>query len=476
MRKILFYLSMIFFLFSCDAQVAKSQFEKGQYVESVRTTLSYIGGNKINKLSEKDKADIISRVVYMDNYYKNNVRESVDAYDTKNMYDVFAINTMLNNIPELKKYTSYINDSRADLYMSKIEKNIVNSVNNSNKKELEIYTDIQKDMRKLNLLNSKYLSSYQKISKVLADKYIDLTYLNYKDEQKLELYKNAYMAYSDFDSNYRGTKTEYDRLYKKLDIQKAFNYFERGKSEYFDGDYDDAMEEFEDAYKIFSKYSDYYKEQREAKDYFERSKQKYNEKKAQKYYEQGLEYAQRGYYKEAVENFYKSSEYIYNYKNSLQLIKTYERFIPLKGGYEQKKNLTYNLNNSKRKNVISNVLDNAGLRYSSYNADLNIYYTEDVKYDRKVEVEKEQKYNGVVIEKEITEIVIITPYLSAGTYNYKLDEIILTNEYEEEEFVGAFGKVNRKGSLLGKDEIIRRNENKINREVEKLIRDFVRSL
>lgn len=46
LKKILFYISLLLFFISCDAQIARNQFERGEYRESIKTTLKIAGDNK----------------------------------------------------------------------------------------------------------------------------------------------------------------------------------------------------------------------------------------------------------------------------------------------------------------------------------------------------------------------------------------------------------------------------------------------
>lgn len=56
MKKYLFYLITFLFLISCDASIARNQFEKGEYLQSVKTTVKYVGKGKFAKLKEKRKS------------------------------------------------------------------------------------------------------------------------------------------------------------------------------------------------------------------------------------------------------------------------------------------------------------------------------------------------------------------------------------------------------------------------------------
>ena len=70
-KKIVFYFSMLLLLFSCAGQIAKSQFERGEYRESVKTSLSLLENGKYSNLKLEEKQEILNRMKIIDNFYAN---------------------------------------------------------------------------------------------------------------------------------------------------------------------------------------------------------------------------------------------------------------------------------------------------------------------------------------------------------------------------------------------------------------------
>ena len=449
MKKIIYLLTMILFLISCDAQVARSQFESGDYKGSVKTTIKYISNGKYSKLKLDEKEEILNRLSIIDNYYQNTISNSNDITNIQNMYDAFAINYMLNTIPELKSELKYLNNRNAEKLIYDLDEKIsymlktTNSLNN-----IERIENIFYDMKSLNILSSKYSNIYRNISKNLADTYYSLYQNEYNKETKLKYINSVSKIYSEFDNNYRNSKIISKALEKEINIEKGKNSFEKAKDLYFFERYEESIKEFKNAISYLENYSDYYSTIKDAKVYIENANSKLKEIYAEKYYRLANESVAKGDYKKAVYYYYEAHKYIYNYKGSYNLAKQYEN--------KRSNKITYNLysNNSSRYDLIRQILNNNGFEYSSYNAKMYIEYYEDVSYTTY------QVSAGV-----IKEVLIVRPTLSYRNYTNRAKELVYVNEYNV--FLA---------NELGKDKMLKLNERNINREIENIVYDLIKKV
>ena len=318
LKKILFYISLLLFFISCDAQIARNQFERGEYRESIKTTLKIAGDNKYTGLSLKEKEEILKRFNTIDSYYKS--LENTNNVQIK--YDAFAVGYMVNRyMPEVLTRDNYLTRYTTNRLASSLEYSIARNINMYSKGELDTLANIQKDMRDINIYSSEYSGMYKDVSRMLADKFFSLYKASPYEDEQLKYLKLTYTTYQDFDSNYLGSKSKYYALVKTIDIRNANEYLNDAKREYNFADYERAIDKFDKAYEIFNKYSDYRYILSDIDVYREACRNRIKQIKAQEYYERGLYYQSRGDYKRAAEAFYNAHRLVDNYKGSYRLYK-----------------------------------------------------------------------------------------------------------------------------------------------------------
>lgn len=438
LKKIITYVVFLFFLFSCDAQIAKNQFERGEYRQSVRTTLRIAENGKYSKLKESEKLELIDRIKTIDNYYMN----KIDSSNLNDIYDAFAIGYMVNTkISSLSPYLNYLTIRRTNELAYKLENIIDRALDyRYNENDLNRISDIRNDMKELDLLHSNYQNLYKKISKKLADTYYTLANNARYEETELKYLKQAYTSFSDFDSDYRQTKTRYMQLEKKIDIRNAKSLTESAKSDYYFSNYESALEKFEKASNLYEKYSDYSFERRDVQEYIDNIQRKIKEQKAQKYFEEGLYYRSIGDYRKAANAFYNAHDIIPDYRSSYRLAKECEQ----RSKYQKK---TYRLYTaSTRANFVERELARHGFDKNSYNPDFTLDYTEEVRY-----------YN----EGYYGERLIVVCKLYSKDLNFSASRTI--------------EKTNKSYKQYGKEELLRRYNKEINDEVAEMINSFKRS-
>ena len=446
MKKFIYSIIMMLFFISCDIQTAKNQFDKGDYRGSVKTTVKYISNGKYAKLKPDQKEELLSRVRIIDNYYKNTISNSNDIINIQHIYDGFAINYMLNSVPELGNELIYLNNNNADNLMYELNKKIESVLKeNISLDNVERIKNIFYDMKSLNILNSKYLNVYKNISKNLADTYYMLYQNEINKEIKLKYITFVSNIYADFDNNYKNSRIISNALEKEINIEKGKKSFELGKNFYFYGKYKEAIEEFKKAVFYLQNYSEYYNMVNDAKVYLENATSKLNEIYAEKYYTLANESVAKGDYEVAEYYYAEANKYIPNYKGSYNLSKQYEN--------KQLNKIRYSLyaNNETRFNFIKQTLDKNNFEYNPYNANIYIEYYEDISYTT------QQISSGVV-----KEVLTVRPVLSYGGYKYRGKDLVYVNEYNL--FLA---------NDLGKEKMLKLNERNINRSIENIIYDFI---
>lgn len=446
MKKFIYSIIMMLFFISCDIQTAKNQFDKGDYRGSVKTTVKYISNGKYAKLKPDQKEELLSRVRIIDNYYKNTISNSNDIINIQHIYDGFAINYMLNSVPELGNELIYLNNNNADNLMYELNKKIESVLKeNISLDNVERIKNIFYDMKSLNILNSKYLNIYKNISKNLADTYYMLYQNEINKEIKLKYITFVSNIYADFDNNYKNSRIISNALEKEINIEKGKKSFELGKNFYFYGKYKEAIEEFKKTVFYLQNYSEYYNMVNDAKVYLENATSKLNEIYAEKYYTLANESVAKGDYEVAEYYYAEANKYIPNYKGSYNLSKQYEN--------KQLNKIRYSLyaNNETRFNFIKQTLDKNNFEYNPYNANIYLEYYEDISYTN------QQMSSGVV-----REVLTVRPVLSYGGYKYRGKDLVYVNEYNL--FLA---------NDLGKEKMLKLNERNINRSIENIIYDFI---
>lgn len=446
MKKFIYSIIMMIFFISCDIQTAKNQFDKGDYRGSVKTTIRYISNGKYAKLKPNQKEELLSRVRIIDNYYKNTISNSNDITNIQHIYDAFAINYMLNSVPELGNELIYLNNNNADNLMYELNKKIESVLKeNISLNNVERIKNIFYDMKSLNILNSKYLNVYKNISKNLADTYYMLYQNEINKEIKLKYITFVSNIYADFDNNYKNSRIISNALEKEINIEKGQKSFELGKNFYFYGKYEEAIEKFKKAVFYLQNYSEYYDMVNDAKVYLENATSKLNEIYAEKYYTLANESVAKGDYEGAEYYYTEADKYIPNYKGSYNLSKQYEN--------KQLNKIRYSLyaNNETRFNFIKQTLDKNNFEYNPYNANIYLEYYEDISYTT------QQISSGVV-----KEVLTVRPVLSYDGYKYRGKDLVYVNEYNL--FLA---------NDLGKEKMLKLNERNINRSIENIIYDFI---
>ena len=446
MKKFIYSIIMMLFFISCDIQTAKNQFDKGDYRGSVKTTIKYISNGKYAKLKPDQKEELLSRVRIIDNYYKNIISNSNDIINIQHIYDGFAINYMLNSVPELGNELIYLNNNNADNLMYELNKKIESVLKeNVSLNNVERIKNIFYDMKSLNILNSKHFNIYKNISKNLADTYYMLYQNEINKEIKLKYITFVSNIYADFDNNYKNSRIISNALEKEINIEKGKKSFELGKNFYFYGKYKEAIEEFKKTVFYLQNYSEYYNMVNDAKVYLENATSKLNEIYAEKYYTLANESVAKGDYEVAEYYYAEANKYIPNYKGSYNLSKQYEN--------KQLNKIRYSLyaNNETRFNFIKQTLDKNNFEYNPYNANIYLEYYEDISYTN------QQMSSGVV-----REVLTVRPVLSYGGYKYRGKDLVYVNEYNL--FLA---------NDLGKEKMLKLNERNINRSIENIIYDFI---
>lgn len=149
-KKIILTFTTFILLVSCSSAIAKSQYERGEYRLSVKTTLSYANSKTFDSLGDSEKRQVINRFTSIDSYYKN--REiKYDITSLKTLYDIFSIQYMLRNENKIIKYFPYISSQNLNHNLNRIS-NMIDSLIYYDKYNLETIYLIQRDMRKNNLL------------------------------------------------------------------------------------------------------------------------------------------------------------------------------------------------------------------------------------------------------------------------------------------------------------------------------------
>lgn len=369
-KKIILTLTTFILLVSCSSAIAKSQYERGEYRSSIKTTLSYANSKTFDNLDTSEKNQLINRFTTIDNYYKNK-EIRYDITSLKTLYDIFSIQYMLRNENKIIKYFPYISSQNLNHNLNRIS-NMIDSLIYYDKYNLETIYLIQRDMRKNNLLNSEFSNEYKKISKQIADVYISKYQMSDKRDG-LEYIKKAYICVSDFDPNYRNVHRKYKDLEKELDLIDANRLLDNAKRLYFQEEYEKAISKLNESKELFLKhYSEYDYIIREINEYLESSKRKINEYKAMQYYNLGLNELDKRNYSQAVKYFILSDQEVSGYKKSKEYIRKY-------GKYLNKKYYSID-SNSKYKNIIEDVLDDRGLDKSNSNYDYYIFYDEYYEY------------------------------------------------------------------------------------------------
>lgn len=497
MKKVLLYIFTLILFISCDAQTARKQFKAGQYLKSVQTTLRYVDNGKFSRLKLKDQDELIDRVKIIDKYYRDNIEGQEEGADIKTLYESFHIYGLLKKVPELEKELRYLTqevvDYNIELVVVKQNKSLRVLESKSSfeiERMLGIYNTIKELMQDYKIVGTKYETHYKTFSRNLADGYLVLSRKFDLDEnQYLQALKNASQAYSYYDKDYKGSKTQYERVKKEIDIKKADAYFDEGRRNLFFGNYDIALDKFNEAYKLYNKYSE--NKLYEVKEYISKVKDEKKKKQAEEYYGKALKYLAQNDYKNAVKEFYAASKVIYNYRDSYTLAKKYEKYIGESNKEETPKladkTFSLNLRGDVSRELIISEFERLGFKYTDYRP----FYTVEIEtfadYDIDTKVTKEPLYTnnyGVPsyyekITETVTEVIKYDIRLSAQSYD-KSKSLTFTNKYTKTYFTGdaPFGDTRERfdGKKIGKSAMLENNSYKINREITNLIQDFSRTI
>lgn len=458
MKKTILSFLLMIFMISCEAQIALNQFNNGDYVSSVKTTVSYLGVDKFNGLKEDERSEILSRLNYIDNYYSNIINDSSTPENINNMVDAISIVYYIEKSPQLKQYVNYLVKGTADVLIDRLNNAYQEAYSNSYDKKYTINKlyEAQMKLKNLGLIRSEYAYKYQVLAKNLAN--IIFYYQGQLSDLRLRMdyLKKVINVYGEYDPNYLDAKNIYIKIEKQLNVSEADKLFNNAQDALFRENFDSAISNFEKAYNIYSRYSDLYNKQQNAKYYLDMAKTKQKEKKAEELYQSALKNIIYADIQTALKQLKEVDKIIPNYKDVRLLLSKYANYdqnnnnINYNDNYNynnwQNNNYTNNYNNtfsiitnnsSKRINDLISKFREAGYVYSNYGSSrYNISYSENVEYKKTVEIvdAKEYKdyyyYDGVkLVTRKYTEILTIKPILSFNYTNIKQEDIIMKNEY-----------------------------------------------
>ncbi|WP_068268498.1 hypothetical protein [Caviibacter abscessus] len=499
MKKVLLYIFTLILFISCDAQTARKQFEAGQYLKSVQTTVKYVSNGKFSKLKLKDQDELISRIKVIDKYYRDNIEDQEEGADIKTLYESFHIYGLIKKVPELQSELRYLTqsvvDNNIELVVAKQNKEL-RTLGSRSSSEIERilkgYNEIKEHMQDYKIVGTKYEDHYKAFSRNLADGYLILSRKFDLDEsQYLQALKNASQAYSYYDKDYKGSKTQYEKVKKELDLKKADAYFDEGRRNLFFGNYDIALDKLNEAYNIYNKYSS--NKRYEVRDYINKVKDEKKKRNAEEHYGKALKYLVQNDYKNAVKEFYATSNIIYNYRDSYTLAKKYEKYIGSNTPDNNDapkiidKTFSLNLNGDVSRELIISELERLGFRYTNHKPFYVIEVETFADYDISTQVKREPLYvnnYGVPsyyekITETVTEVVKYDLKLSTKSYE-RSKKLEFKNQYTKVSFTGNIPATESgekfEGRQLGKAAMIEENSYKVERELRELIQDFARTV
>lgn len=327
--KILFTLIVSLLVISCSAITSEQYFEKGEYINSLRTINVELSKIK----NQDDKTVLLNRINSIIEIYENNYNNASTNYSiAESSFNLFKL---LYTIESNNLISNYTNIQRKYSTVEVLEKAVNYTKLYSNENEsINSLTTLLNKMKNENLRESQYVGTYQSFSKYVADKYYDLAiyYENRNDlKNALENYKNSQNSYIDFDVNYRNSKNKIYEIQKSIDLKTADELVKRAGEEYIILNLEKSISLYKEAISIYSKYGLYQKSNIYVA-IVERIQREIELASAKKYYNNAIYYYNLKDYEKAEKEF-KNAYKIYNKysdNNMKSLINGYLEIISFK--------------------------------------------------------------------------------------------------------------------------------------------------
>ena len=257
-KKIILGISSIFFVISCSSLSAKEYFEKGRYLEALQATANELKDNK-KALSIEEENIVASRVSEIERSYRNKLNLAIDEKSKANAYlELWEMNNIVQKNPQLSKYMQSTSYSNSQELLNNAVNNIIRYVNIDPLNRVSDLTVYINKFREYNLQNGIYKDYYELVARRSADIYFEqaMRYENSGDlENARDNYYRAATAYSDFGNNYRGSAQKYREIKRNIDLSKANKYYEEALRNYRLESYETSRSYFERARSIFAEYS-----------------------------------------------------------------------------------------------------------------------------------------------------------------------------------------------------------------------------
>ena len=122
MKKAILFILLILAVMSCDLEKAQKEYEKGQYIQSIETTLKYFdkNENRIKKVNAKVKDEIVSKFSKITGYYSDIASNSGNEEQKINAnINLFKIYIMLEERDYTKGFTDFTSKYKAEDFYSK---------------------------------------------------------------------------------------------------------------------------------------------------------------------------------------------------------------------------------------------------------------------------------------------------------------------------------------------------------------------
>ena len=287
MKKILFIILCLFLISCSNLYKAGKAYERGDYVQNVELTFKYFDEKPENfkKLKEKKKIEINNKFSNIFEYYKK-LKNSENLIDRNQAsVELFQIYITSDNSEYSREF-----QAEKDFLASNNIRDIFYLALKNNKELFSLYSDNDKDhskallvidytllmdnsideVAKTNLDRNKielYSFFKKEIAKHRADGYIELADVEAKrgNNQYLrsaqKLYYKANEIYSRYQSNYRNSYSNYERVKYEADLNDARDNYNKGMEEYRNAGsskakYRAANYYFREAQKYISNYKD----------------------------------------------------------------------------------------------------------------------------------------------------------------------------------------------------------------------------
>ncbi|BBM36864.1 hypothetical protein [Pseudoleptotrichia goodfellowii] len=265
MKKAILFILLILAVISCDLEKAQKEYEKGQYIQSIETTLKYFdkNENRIKKVNSKVKDEIVSKFSKITEYYSDmasnfgNEEQKINAN-----INLFKIYIMLEERNYTKGFTDFTSKYKGEDFYSKANKLILkkyrdyfdSGLYDKAAEELGNYDGFSQILSRMNKMKfSKYERIYESSLKTKADNLIKIAekYEEMKEYRKAEKsYFQVSETYKNYEKNYRNSYDKYTENKNKADLIDAEKYYEMGKETLKENS---QKEKYRKAYEYFKK-------------------------------------------------------------------------------------------------------------------------------------------------------------------------------------------------------------------------------